>query len=115
VREGRITDMKNKGSKLNAYRVKTTDFYGEWESAVDAKGKKLKVKNDMPVYVTWPNKKTTPEILTIKTGTGSAQVDMNNYPDSFPTRHLVVKHSVNGVKLWIPLTGLKISVPKEAR
>jgi hypothetical protein len=88
-------------------KVKTTDYYGEWESPVKS-GIELKIHNRMPICVRWPDGTTTRETLVVMLGSDSAQVDMNNHPDYFRTRHLFVKTQVHGVKLAIPLFGLQI-------
>lgn len=86
------------------HRVKTTDFYGEYE---DAPG--MKISNAQRVAVRWPDGSMTVELLGIVDGRGSAQVDMNNYPDYFATRKLFACRNERGVMSKIPLLGLEIS------
>ena len=82
--------------------VKTTDFYGEYE---EAKGIP---KNAKTVIVLWPNGVQTCNELVVVDGEGSAQVDMNCYPDHFRTRKMFVKISYYGHEVLVRLKGLPI-------
>ncbi len=84
-------------------RVKTLDYYGEFEGV-----KGVDLKHGQKIIVNWPDGRSSREKLTIEDGHGTAQVDMNNYPDHFKTRHLYAERRINGLKVKIPLIGLKI-------
>jgi hypothetical protein len=88
-------------------KVKTTDYYGAWEAPVKS-GIELKVHHKMPILVRWPDRTNTRETLIVQEGQSSAQVDMNNYPDHFRTRHLFVDRVIRGVKTRVSLLGLRI-------
>jgi hypothetical protein len=102
------------------YAVRTTDYYGEYYEPVLVTNREyrpkgpdvLKVKTGKQICVQWPDTKVTTETLVIQRGTGSAQVDMNNHPDSFPTQTLGVNREVHGISVFVPLNGLKIWLPK---
>lgn len=86
---------------MKFHKVDTTDYYGEFE---DVKGfhhgDKIKVK--------WPDSTISSEILVVEMGTGSAQVDMNGYPDHFPTQRYYVVHNIKGKTVKVSLKGMMI-------
>lgn len=88
------------------YRVKTTDYYKEYETI----GPSTELKPGTKVLVRWPDKSETEESLRVLLGSGSAQIDMNNYPDVFPTRSYNVETSFHGKKVLIPLRGMMVAV-----
>ena len=94
-------------------KITTEDYYHAYEELeLEGEGHMLnsKVKTGLAVKVKWPNKDETLERLVVKEGEDSAQIDMNNSPDRFPTRILYVSHIVNGTKVLIPLKNKRIKV-----
>ena len=85
----------------NWTKVKPTDYYKRF---YEASGFKAGAKID----VRWKNGSITTEKLKIKKGMDSEQIDMNNYPDYFPTQTLYILRAVNGEKVPINLKGREI-------
>ena len=93
------------------YVIRSTDYYGELYDVVDVpvkenpvpKEAKLFLKSGDKIKVTWPDKKITIETINVNNGYGSAQVDMNNYPDHFPTRSFSVVREYHKCEILIPL------------
>lgn len=93
--------------------VETTDYYHEYYEAVLPTGPAKGFNNGHKVEVEWPNGKVTEHDLIVKTDRGSAQVDMNNYPDHFDTRDLFVRiPDFNGYKITVNIKGMKIRSAK---
>ena len=95
--------------KVEWATVKATDYYGEFEEAVLGKDRCIVMKDNKSMRVKWPDGKTATETVRVVDGSGSAQIDMNGYPDTFDTRRLVVVIRYHGVKAHVPLSGLKIA------
>lgn len=110
------------------YKVATTDYYGEWQVpfcdvdkanlnsycytnyATWPDGEQLRTGQKIRVW--WKDGNWTQEKLVVVHSYGSAQVDMNNSPDTFATQKLYVMRNVNGTKVRVPLIGLKIKRDK---
>ncbi len=90
--------------KNEFHKVATIDFYGEWEDAPP-----LKIKHRETLVIKWPDGSKTKEKVYAEIGSGSAQVDMNNHPDHFQTRSLMVLTKHRGVKVFVPLRGLRVA------
>ncbi len=100
--------------KTGTYIIGTTDFYGEFYEPLIASAVKkshneieptdvLKVHTGMKLLVRWPDGKFTRETIEVTNGSDSAQVDMNNSRDYFPTRYISVVRRIHGQKSLIPL------------
>lgn len=84
-------------------KVKATDFYGRWE---EIKG--IEVKPGMEVYVKWKDGSVTREKIVLQLGTDTAQVDMNDCPDRFRTREILIYRKERGVAYFIPLRYMRV-------
>jgi hypothetical protein len=85
----------------NWTKVKPTDYYRKFYKVDGLKaGDKIDVK--------WKDGNISTEILRIKKGMDSAQIDMNNHPDYFPTQKLYVIHNAHGERVPINLKGKEI-------
>lgn len=88
------------------YRVATKDYYKEYETI----GPYDELKSGTKILVRWPDKSETEETLLVHNGSGFAQIDMNNYPDTFLTRNYNVETVVYGKKVLVPLRGMMVAV-----
>jgi len=85
----------------NWTKVNHTDYYQAFHAAEGFKaGDRIDVK--------WRDGSITTETLRIKKGMDSAQIDMNNHPDYFPTQDLYVIHESHGEKIHLSLNHREI-------
>jgi hypothetical protein len=93
------------------FKVQTSDYYGEYEYAGPSESKPNGIfKHGDNILIKWPDKFNSVHCLIVVNAHGSAQVDMNGYPDEFPTRTFFIEERVFGKKIRIPLKGMMISL-----
>ena len=72
-------------------KVGTVDYYGEYDGL---NGYTL-VEGE-PIEIKFPNGKVMKTKVRVEKGNGSAQIDMNNHPDYFPTLSAYVLYKIEG-------------------
>lgn len=87
-------------------KVVTVDFYKEMDGI--EKGLLDHLEDGYNIEVKWDDGSITEEILLIKKGRGSAQVDMCGSPDVFPTKMFYINKEIRGHKVSVPLRGMYI-------
>lgn len=105
------------------FKIEADDFYGEYDTPYVKRGPKwfgsnksindhwpddTKIKNKQKIQVRWPDGRVTTEILSIVTGWGSVQVDMNATPDQYESRNFYAEIKYHGKKVNIPLRKMMV-------